>query len=237
MSWVQFNLLPDSKLEYKRAEHTKKLVFTSAFIASATSLAILLIMLGFVDGIQKKLMNDAAARVDKASSQLQSLKIDKIITVQSQLKALPGLHQNKHITSRIYTYLPKITPPDVSINKLDMDLTQNTMVLSGTAGSQQSINTFIDTLKFATYTLGSGSVKAPAFQSVVESGFNINPGSVGYTISMNFDPKLFANNLTDSQGKPVTPQISVDTSSFNSPLKSPSTTLFNSSQTSTGAKQ
>jgi Tfp pilus assembly protein PilN len=232
MSAVQFNLLPDSKLAFNRTQNTKRLVIVIAAVVSAASLVILLIMLVVVDGVQKKMMDDAASRVDKANAQLQKLDTGDIITVQSQLQALPMLHQNKHITSRIFSYLPKITPPTVSINKLDLDLTQNTMSISGTASSQKDVNTFVDTLKFAQYKIGS-SQPTLAFQNVVESGFNINSNGAGYTIDMQIDPKLFMNNLKDNQGNPVTPVMSVDTLSFSSSLKSPSSTLFNSSQSST----
>lgn len=236
MSTVQFNLLPDSKLQFNRSQRTKKLVFTTAIVACSASLAIFLVMLGLVDGVQKKLMDDAATKVDKSSKQLQDMNIGKVITIQNQLIALPGLHQSKHMTSRIFTFLPKITPPNVSINKLDVDTTKNAMSISGTAGSQKDVNTLIDTLKFTTYKVGSGS-PAPAFQNVVESGFNINTTGIGYTVDMQFDPKLFANDSKDDQGKPIAPELSVDKSLFNSPLKDPSSTLFNSSQTSTGGKQ
>lgn len=229
MSVVQFNLLPDSKLEFNRTLHTKRLAYTIAVVASAASLAILLVMLGLVDGVQKKLMSDAATRVDKASSKLQQLDVGKIITIQNQLQTLPGLHEKKHITSRIFTYLPKVTPPNVSINRLDLDLTKNTMSIAGTAPSQKEINTFVDTLKFAKYTIGSGQ-PTQAFTNVVESGFSLNSTGAGYGIDMQFDPQLFANGLKDSQGKSITPVISVDTSFFNSPLKDPSSTLFNSTQ-------
>jgi hypothetical protein len=229
MSSVQFNLLPDSKLEFNRTQHAKKLVFSIAIISCAASLAILLVMLGLVDGVQKKLMVDAADKADKTSKQLEKMDVNKIITVQNQLKVLPGLHQKKHVASRIFTYLPHVTPSNVSINKLDLDLTKNTISISGTAGSQKDVNTFIDTLKFATYKIGSNG-PTPAFSNVVESGFNLTPTGVGYGIDMQFDPKLFVNNLTDDKGKLITPVISVDKSSFNSPLKDPSSTLFNSSQ-------
>jgi hypothetical protein len=236
MSFVQFNLLPDSKLEFNRTQHTKQLVFTTATIASIASLAILLVMLGLVDGVQKKLMTDAATRVDKANSQLQQLDVGTIITVQNQLQALPALHQSKHISSRIFTYLPQITPPNVSINKLDLDLTQNTMSISGTAASQKEVNTFVDTLKFATYKIGSGSPTL-AFQNVVESGFNLNATGAGYTIDMQIDPKLFENNLKDAQGNPATPSLSLDSESFSSPLKDPTRTPFNGSQSNTEQKK
>jgi hypothetical protein len=235
MSWVQFNLLPDSKLEFNRTQRTKRLVFTIAVVSGAASLAILLIMLGIVHGVQKKLLDDAQKHVKDSSSQLDKLDVNKIITVQNQLKTLPGLHQKKHITSRIFTYLPSITPPTVSINKLDMDLAQNTLSLSGTAGSQKDVNTFIDTLKFAKYKIGSGK-QTPAFSNVVESGFSISSTGVDYSVNMSFDPQLFANGLRDDQGKPISPEISVDRSSFNSPLKDPSTTLFNSNQSAAGQK-
>lgn len=234
MSTIQLNLLPDSKLKFNRTQHTKRLVFIVAVIVSAASLAVFLIMLSLVDGVQKKLMSDAAARVDKANSQLQQLNIGNIITVQNQLQALPGLHQSKHIASNIFTYLPKITPPNVTINKLDLDLAGNTMSISGLAGSQKDVNTFIDSLKFAKYKIGSGQ-STLAFQNVVESGFNINSTGAGYTIDMQVDPKLFTN-LRDDKGKSVTPVMSVDLTSFNSPLKDPSHTLFNSSQTSAEQK-
>jgi hypothetical protein len=107
MSKVQFNLLPDSKLTLNRNLHTKRLVFSIATIVSLVSVALLVVLLLFVDGVQKKLMSDAAKNVDKSSQQLKNLNVERIITVQNQLQALPALHQNKHVTSRIFTYLPK----------------------------------------------------------------------------------------------------------------------------------
>lgn len=236
MSSLQLNLLPDSKLEFNRIQYTKRLATSISFIVVIVSVAILLLMLFVVDVVQKKQMSDASAQLDKSSKQLDQLNVNKVITVQNQLQTLVGLHQDKHITSRIFTYLPKITPASVTINKLDVDLTSNTMNISGTAGSQKDVNTFIDSLKFATYTIGNQGVSAPAFQSVVESGFSISTGSVGYTIDLNFDPKLFTNDLKDSQGNFVNPQISVNNPPSGSSL-SPSNTLFNSSQTSNGGNQ
>lgn len=235
MSKVQFNLLPDSKLEINRSERTKKLVYSAAISIAAASFVLLLIMAGVVYGVQKKMMSDAGAKVDKSSAQLKALHIDKIITVQSQLQALPTLHQNKHVSSRIFTYLPKITPANVSITRLDVDLVKNTMAISGTTDSQKTVNTFVDTLKFATYNLGPGTASAPAFQQVVESGFNLNTTNVGYSINLQFDPKLFSNTLKDSQGKAITPTISVNNITASGALKDPSSTLFNSTQ-SAGSK-
>ena len=236
MSRVQFNLLPDSKLEFNRAQRLKRLVRLGSLIAVTTSLAIFLLMLFFVDVVQKKQMNDAGNQVDNASSQLNKLSVGNIITVQNQLQALATLHQNKHITSRIFTYLPKITPTNVTIDKLAMDMTQNTMSIDGMASSQTDVNSFVDTLKFATFKVNSQDNPALAFSSVVESGFGLNTGNVSFTIDMQFDPKLFANNLTNSQGNPVTPQVSVNQPPSTTSTLNPSSTLFNSTQTSAGGR-
>jgi Tfp pilus assembly protein PilN len=236
MSKVQFNLLPDSKLTLNRNIHTKRLVFSIATIVSLVSIGVLIVLLLFVDGVQKKLLNDAAKNVDKSSSHLKALNVERIITVQNQLQALPGLHQNKHISSRIFTYLPKITPTNVSINQLTLDLTKNTLSISGNTDSQKTINTFVDTLKYATFKVGPQSKAAPAFTQVVESGFSLNAGSVGYTIDMVFDPLLFTNSTKDAQGKVITPTITVSNISSSGALRDPSNTLFNSSQSTTETK-
>lgn len=208
MSKVQFNLLPDSKMQLDKAQRTKHLVYTIATIATIFSVVLLLVMLVVVDVVQKKMMDDAGTKVDNASKQLRDLNIDKVVTVQNQLQALTGLHQNKHISSRIFTYLPKVTPPGVSINKLDLDLAKTTLNISGTAGSQKDVNTFVDSLKQATFRVGD-SAAAPAFQNVVESGFSISGKSVGYSIDMQFDAQLFSNDLKDAQGNIVTPVMTV----------------------------
>jgi Tfp pilus assembly protein PilN len=233
MSKVQFNLLPDIKLAYNKAQATKRRVTSIAYTASAISLALFLLLIITVDVVQKKQLNDSAKEVDTASKQLRAVpQIDNIITVQSQLKSLSQLHQSKHVTSRIFTYLPQLTPSDVTINKLDLDLKQGTMVISGTANSQHSVNTFVDTLKVAQYKVNSSDTPVTAFPSVVESGFSINPASIGYTINLQVDLKLFANNLLDANGKPQTPQLIVKKTSTGS--QNPSNTLFNSTQTGAG---
>lgn len=234
MSKIQFNLLPDVKLQYNRTQRIKKLVFRISIMAVVASIVIFLLMLFTVDVLQKKQMDDAGQAVDQASKQLKDIpEIDQIITIQNQLLALTKLHQSKHAVNRIFTYLPQITPADVSINKLDLDITLTKMTIGGTANSQKAVNTFVDNLKQTTYIVNPKDSAAPAFPSVVESAFNINQTNVGYTISLVFDPKLFANDLVDSSGKTLTPKVSIYQTSASSNLKDPASTLFNSSQTST----
>lgn len=211
MSKVQFNLLPDVKLEYIKTERTRNLVTTAAFIASAFSIAIFLLLFLTVNIVQKQQLNSAKKEVETASKKLQEIDdFGQALTVQNQLITLANLHQNKHITSRLFSYLPQITPTSVNITSLTMDLTTNSMTITGTSNNHQSVNQFIDTLKFTTFKVGDEAAQ-PAFPSVIESSFGIGSSNVTYSLNVQFEPRLFSNSITDESGKSQVPTLTVPT--------------------------
>ena len=209
MSRVQFNLLPDVKLKYIKTERTRKSVISLSVIVSVVSFAIFLILFLTVNVVQKAQLSSAKAEVDKASKKLQENKeLAPAVTVQNQLDSLVTLHQGKHISSRIFTYLPQVTPTSVNISGLTMDFATNSMTITGTADNHQSVNKFIDTLKYTTYKVGNEGAQK-AFTSVIESNFGIGSGNVTYGLNVQFDPKLFANDILDGSGKAQAPMLSV----------------------------
>jgi Tfp pilus assembly protein PilN len=237
MSRIQFNLLPDVKLEFLRTNRSKNLVLSICIIASVVSVGVLLLLLGTVEIVQKQQMKSSQSELTAANNQLSNVSdLNKIITVQNQLNTLVGLHQKKHAAGRVFDYLKQVTPIKASINKFNLDLTQNTMSISGGADSQKTVNVFIDTLKFTTYKVGDGSAQ-PAFSNVVETNLSINAGSVGYTVDMSFDSKLFASDLLDSQGRPQAPTLSVPSlTTTRSALDDPSNALFQKQNTTQGGQ-
>lgn len=236
MSRVQFNLLPDVKLEYLKTHRTKNLVLTICFIASAVSLAVLLILMFTVLVVQKQQLKSAQNSLTAANSKLSDIEdLNKIVTVQNQLNSLVKLHQSKHATGRIFDFLKQLTPSKASINRLNLDLVQNTLSINGNADSQKTANTFIDTLKYTTFKVGGNDKSQPAFSNVVESSFAINSGSVSFQLDMSFDPNLFANNLLDGQGKPQKPELSVPTlTTTRSAIDDPSNALFQKKSNQSG---
>src|SRR6266576_1242806 len=97
MSFVQFNLLPDVKLEFNRSQHAKRVVY--ALSALATGIALIIFVLSFlsVDVLQKQLLSSANNDINNYSKKLKSIpNLDKILTIQNQLNSLPSLHQKKH---------------------------------------------------------------------------------------------------------------------------------------------
>jgi len=224
---VQFNLLPDVKAQYVKAQRSKSLITSVAILVSAVAIGIFVVMFLSVSVVQKKILSDADGAIERYTKELKDIpNIEEILTIQNQLDSLSGLHQNKHISSRLFSYLPQVTPAEVKISRVNLDFLSNTMVIDGTAPSQIAINTFIDTLKFTTFKVGDQD-QGWAFPSVTESSFSINAGQVSYGISLTFDPKLFANNLTDGNGAIQTP-ILVVPQTVTTHAGDPANPLFNS---------
>jgi hypothetical protein len=191
---IQFNLLPDVKIEYVKAQQTKRLVVGIALIATASSFAIFLLLFLIVHGAQHKNMSDLSKDITKYTAQLQGTKdLNKILTIQNQLGALNGLHDQKVAASREFGFFQQLTPSDVAISRLATDFTSNTMTIVGAAPSLDRVNTFTDTLKFATFSDG-GSDSAKAFSNVVLSQFGRDDISTTYTITLSFAPTLFTND-------------------------------------------
>jgi len=192
---IQFNLLPDIKIQYLKAKRQKRLVVVTSVLASAAALTVFILLLSTVFILQKKNLSDLDKDIKSNSSKLQSVKdLNKILTVQNQLKALPGLHDNKVVASRLLDYLTQVTPSDASISKLTVDYSDNSMVISGTAGVASIVNTYADTLKFTKYQLKSDSSQKNAFSDVVLRSFTRDTKSATYEIALTFDPAIFSNN-------------------------------------------
>lgn len=230
---TQFNLLPDVKLQYIRSQRLKQTVVVAAVITGAVSLFVLIVMFLVVNVFQKKYIHDMNSDIKNSISQLNQIPdLDKILTVQNQLNSLPNLHNTKPVVSRLSTYLSQVVPAQVDISNLNIDFDQHTMIITGTANSLVTVNTFLDTLKFTTYTVG-GSGSNNAFPSVVLTSFSTDDtaatkNKATYTITASFDQAIF-----DSQQavKLVVPAGKITT---RSETEKP---LFNKQPTSNGSGQ
>lgn len=233
MSRVQFNLLPQSKMQSVRAARNRRFIITIAFLASAASLAVFLLTLFSVDVIQTKQLSDANKAITDTTAKIkQNNNLDKILTIQNQLVSLASLHQNKHVASRLFNYLPQITPSNVHIGSLNIDFDTGVMSISGTADSPHSVNIFIDTLKFTNLALPGQTTPKSAFPSVIENSYGIGQGNVSFSLTIHFDPSLFSNAIVDSDHKPVSPTLKVPSlTTTRSVLNDPGNAIFNGQNT------
>ncbi len=191
---IQLNLLPDIKMEYIKARNLKRLVTTVAAAVAAISLGVLIILFVAVNVLQKGHLSDLNKDIASSSKKLASTQdLNKILTIQNQLKSLPGLHDAKPVTTRLFVYLTQLTPGSASISKLDIDFVANTININGSADSLGTINKFVDTLKFTTYTAADKSVPdgTTAFTEVVLTNFGKTEKNSSYQINLKYMPAIF----------------------------------------------
>ena len=187
---IQFNLLPDVKLEYIRARRNKRLTILIASAVAGASLAILIVLFLVVNVYQKDYLKELSDKIETDSNTLkQTEDINDILTVQSQLRSLPALHSGKPVASRLFGYIQDITPGEVSVAKMDINFETSTINISGAAPSLSSIYKFIDTMKFAGYR--SDTSAGSAFSNVVLSNSGRDTKGASYVIDLTFDPAIF----------------------------------------------
>lgn len=208
---IQFNLLPDLKLKYIKAERQKRLVLTISSLVTIGSLLVLAFLLVTVNVVQSKSLDDLENDITEVSDQLKEVEnIDKILTVQSQLNSLSGLHDQKVVSSRMFGYIMSITPSDVSISRIEVDYAASTLSVSGTVESLNIVNKYADSFKFTTLQVADKNDATAfldpltqeqieelpaAFDNVVLESFSRGAEDAEYTLTMAFDPQLFDGKL------------------------------------------
>ena len=227
---IQFNLLPDIKQQYMKAQRQKHMVVFISTLGMIIAVAIFVVLLLVTQLWQKKSISDLNGDIKQYSNELSSTDdFSKILTVQNQLNSLPALHDKKAVASRLSGYMTQLTPAKANVSKLDVDFAQNTISISGSADSLATVNTYVDTLKFTTFSAeGDDSKKDSAFSSVVLAAFGKNSGATTYTITATFDPIIFSG---EQEVTLTVPQITSSRSATEQP-----TDLFQSDATN-GATQ
>ena len=190
---IQFNLLPDVKMEYIKAKRLKRLMVTVSILAAGGLLTVAVLLFLGVNVVQKKHLNDLSKDLTSDATKLQNTpNIDKIITVQNQLTSLTTLHDSKTSASRLFDYLAQVTPSNVSIANVSADYAASTLTIGGAGKDFVAVNTFVDTLKFTTFTSDKDATKSgPAFTKVLLTSFSSGDKGSTYQVSLSFDPALF----------------------------------------------
>ncbi len=188
---IQFNLLPDIKIEYLKANRQKHFVVLASVVVIIASVTALIVLSAIVFVVQKKSLSDLSSDIKTSSSELQGTKdLTKILTVQNQLKSLSGLHDKKPVVTRLFDYLGQSTPKQAVNSRIMADYTLNSMIITGNADTLGSVNTYIDTLKGTTYHTQNTDEEVRAFSDVVLASFGRDNKSASYSITLKFDPLI-----------------------------------------------
>jgi uncharacterized membrane protein YciS (DUF1049 family) len=209
---LQFNLLPDVKIKYIKARRQKRLTMLVAVLVGGASLGLLAIMMGFVYVVQGTQISNLDKEITRYNKELakksEEVDINKVLTIQNQLGSLDDLHSTKPITSRIYDYLAKLTPSNVTISSVTI-ATDGTgsMAMQGSTDTLESINRFVDTLKFTTYKTDPEAEPIIVFPSVVLNSFGRDLAGASYTLELTFEPTIFDSSTQGVAGMSVPTQV------------------------------
>ncbi|MDB5185908.1 MAG: putative Fimbrial assembly family protein [Candidatus Saccharibacteria bacterium] len=200
---IQFNLLPDVKLEYIKARRLKRTVMTFSVVSGIAALALTILLFVVVNVFQKQHMNHLTADIKRDSQKLQQTQdLDKVLTIQNQLNNLTPLHEKKAAASRIHTYLAQVTPANTTYAKVEVNMIDSKMSFTGAADSLKTINQFVDTLKFTKYTASSAQ-EVNAFSEIVLTSFGRDDKGASFEINLKFDPVIFDNTQQISLNVPT----------------------------------
>jgi Tfp pilus assembly protein PilN len=192
---IQFNLLPDVKQAFIKSQRTKRLVIVFSVFLSTVALVIFIVLVTVVYVVQKKSISDLNNNIQTNSASLKNTaNLTKILTVQSQLNSLATLDSQNPAASRLFNFLSQLTPTQATISDLQISYAQNTVTITGNAPNLAIVNTFVDNLKYTSYTVSGQSGSQSAFSSVVLASFGYgSSGTATYSITFSFDPTLFNN--------------------------------------------
>jgi hypothetical protein len=163
-------------------------------IASAAALVIFVFLLMTVHVFQKKNMSDLTKDIATSSKELrQTPNLSKMLTVQSQLNSLTGLHDAKPTTSRLFSFMNQLTPTEASISQLKLDMETKSVSISGEATTLDVVNRFVDSIKYTKYKTADSSDTKQAFSNVVLTTFDRDEKKATYTIDFAVDTDIFSN--------------------------------------------
>lgn len=190
---IQFNLLPTIKLDYVKTQRNKRMTMAVSTLVIIASLTILVLLFFVVQIVQQQHSKHLSADIKTEAAKLEAVPdLDKILTIQNQLNSMSALHDKKPVTSRLTSYIKKLTPANINITSLTVDFGASTMTIEGLGKSASTVNKFVDTLKFTKYK--TAETEANAFSSVVLSAFGRDgSGKVTYQVSLNYDPAIFSS--------------------------------------------
>jgi hypothetical protein len=193
---IQFNLLPDVKLAFIRAQRLKRIVIAISSLIAIATLSVALTLASIVYGVQKKHMDNLSKDITRDSKKLQDTPdLNKILTIQNQLNNLTPLHEQKAAVSRFKTYITQLTPTEVRYAEIEVNIPDKKIVFTGSADSLKTVNQFIDTLKFTTYTArvskDDDPTKGKAFPDVVLSDFGRDDRGAKFEVTASIDPIIF----------------------------------------------
>lgn len=202
---IEISLIPDVKRQLIKAQAIRARVIAGSIIIGLSSLAILLLTLFYVFGVQTLRNVSADKRIETGSLRLASTEdLSKTLTIQNQLSVLTSLHENKNIDSRIFDVLGAIIPPepnDIQISSLHIDSASKSISIDAQAeNSYVALEIFKKTIQGAVINYVDSNKETKTVE--LASNVSISNASYGedssgvkllrFSMKFNYSEELFS---------------------------------------------
>ncbi len=207
---IEINLVPDVKQELLKAQRSRATVISMSIIIGIISIAAVVLLAGYVFGVQVVRSNLADSDIIKKGDDLSKVEdLSKTLTIQNQLTKISDIHNSIKIESRIFDVLRAIIPPtpnDVQISALVIDSDNSNITVEGqAANSYAAVEVFKKTLDGAniTYKDSEGAEQSMDLASnilVGDTSYGEDSSGVKvlrFSVSFDYAAELFSTSSKD----------------------------------------
>ena len=199
---IEVNLIPDVKQELLKARRVRNTVVSIAVIVALAAMAL------YVFGGQWAQNAYFDSRINDEQKKVQAIEgASDLLTIQHQLEVLPAVHDEKLISSRLFSVLSAANPSEpnnINISKVTLSSEESTITIEGQAANgYKALETFQKTIqatKIEFLREGETEVVSDPLTSEITTGeTSFGEDSSGkkllrFTISFAYSEDLFARS-------------------------------------------
>ncbi len=147
---IDLNLLPDSKLARLKEKRVKQLTISISTVVILASVG-LPVFLFVSDLLLQRVIASKQEKIDTLRREFENKEeVQKILTVQSQLRSIPGVEDQRYFASNLLEVIEHVTPNGVAITSLtaiNEDGTFEIQILAPTVGEANRIVDSLDAIE------------------------------------------------------------------------------------------
>jgi len=147
-------------------------VVAISIVVSIISITVLTLLIVYINVVQKNSIKSLTKDINSKITVLnQNTNLNKILTIQKQASVIPNIQSQLYQSSRVFNYMAQLTPSNAKISTISVDFSKSSISVNGSADSLATVNQFVDTLKFTTYTSSEKNL-GTAFSGVILNSFS-----------------------------------------------------------------
>ena len=207
---IEINLVPDVKQELLKAQRVRASVISVAILVGIVAVGIVVALAMWVFAVQTARDVIADNTIKGESQKLSKVEdVSNTLTIQNQLSKLTGMHDSKHIDSRIFDILTTINPSapnNVAITKLTLESANSTIKIEAQAvNGYPALEVFKKTIsatKFE-YTKDNETKSVALAGSMNDSDRSYGEDASGakvlrFTLSFTYPEELFSRTVQNA---------------------------------------